>query len=66
MTPEAYYYICIAYGSIALLTGFGLILKRYKASFMYPESIEYLLHGLHIPPYMIASYWYWDAYNEYE
>lgn len=63
MTPDAYYYIAIAYASIAGLTTVGLIVKRYKEYFRHPEFIEYVLHGLHVPPYLIAAYWYWDGYK---
>lgn len=63
MTPEAYYYISIAYASIAGLSIIGLIVKRFKHHFKHPEFIEYLLHGFHIPPYLIAAYWYWDGYK---
>lgn len=63
MTPDAYYYITVAYGSIAGLTTVGLVIKKFKKHFKYPGFIEYVLHGLHIPPYIIAAYWYWDAYK---
>jgi hypothetical protein len=63
MTPDAYYYIAIAYISIAGLTIAGLILKRFENRFKNPSFIEYLLHSFHVPPYLIAAYWYWDAWN---
>lgn len=64
MTPDAYYYISFAYVCIAALTAIGLVVKKFKGCFKHPEWIEYTLHGLHIPPYLIAAYWYWDAYSE--
>ena len=63
MTPDAYYYISVAYASIAALTSVGLVVKRFKKQFKHPGFIEYVLHGLHIPPYLIAAYWYWDGYE---
>lgn len=63
MTPDAYYYISVAYASIAALTSVGLVVKRFKKQFKHPGFIEYVLHGLHIPPYLIAAYWYWDSYE---
>lgn len=63
MTPDAYYYIAVAYASIAVLTSVGLVVRRFKKQFKHPGFIEYVLHGLHIPPYMIAAYWYWDGYE---
>lgn len=63
MTPDAYYYISVAYASIAALTSVGLVVKRFKKQFKHPGFIEYILHGLHIPPYLIAAYWYWDSYE---
>ncbi len=63
MTPDAYYYISFAYVFIAGVSTVGLVVKRFKHHFRHPEWIEYTLHGLHIPPYLIASYWYWDAYS---
>lgn len=63
MTPDAYYYISVAYTSIAALTSVGLVVKRFKKQFKHPGFIEYILHGLHIPPYLIAAYWYWDGYE---
>ena len=63
MTPDAYYYISVAYASIAALTSVGLVVKRFKKQFKHPGFIEYVLHGLHIPPYIIAAYWYWDSYE---
>jgi len=77
MTPDAYYYISLAYLSIASLTAFTLCLKGYTGyrQSRYLTSSErkgnmkpliYVLHSLHIPPYLIASYWYYDAYNTYE
>ena len=63
MNPEASFYISLAYVSIAFLSTVGLVLKRFKAVFKNPEFIEYLLHAFHIPPYLIAAYWYWDSYN---
>lgn len=63
MTPDAYYYISVAYASIAVLTSVGLVVKRFKKQFKHPGFIEYVLHGLHIPPYIIAAYWYWDSYE---
>ena len=66
MTQDAYYYIAIAYASIAALTSVGLIVKRFKKHFKHPGFIEYVLHGLHVPPYLIAAYWYWEGYeNKY-
>lgn len=68
MTPDAYWYISIAYLSIGFLTGASLLVKKYKDSFkkLDPEIIEYMLHILHIPPYIIASYWYYDSYVQYQ
>ena len=63
MTPDAYYYISVAYASIAALNSVGLVVKRFKKQFKHPGFIEYVLHGLHIPPYLIAAYWYWDGYE---
>jgi hypothetical protein len=61
MSPDAYYYISFAYVFIAIITALSLVIKRCK----HPEWVEYVLHGLHIPPYLIASYWYWDAYSSH-
>lgn len=58
MTPDAYWYISLAYGSIAILSGFSLIVKR---TFKNPDNVNNVLHGLHIIPYCIAAYWYYDA-----
>ena len=77
MSPEAYYYICLAYLSVAGLTTATLCLKGYNSYkdsryLTYEERIkrkqplQYVLHALHIPPYLIASYWYYDAYNNLE
>ena len=77
MTPDAYYYISLAYLSIAGLTTFTLCLKGYLT---YKENkylvsgdrkhkwkpLQYFLHSLHIPPYLIAAYWYYDAYENYK
>ena len=76
MTPEAYYYISLAYLSIAGLTGATLLLKGYNSHKMHKymckderqkhrQPLQYVLHSLHIPPYLIASYWYYDAYKEH-
>ena len=76
MSPESYLYISITYLSIALLTGGTLCLKGYnshrKHRYMTDEErslhknrMPYILHALHIPPYLIASYWYYDAYEHY-
>ena len=83
MTPTAYYWISMAYASIALLTIISLILKAYggycrkkqrcNAYSCSTESIEtscsskpmdYVLHILHVPPYLIAAYWYYNAYKD--
>lgn len=71
MTPEAYYYISLAYLSIASLTAFTLCLKGYigyrNSNCEKPKPLKpffYILHSLHIPPYLIAAYWYYDAYLE--
>ena len=66
MNPEACYYICFAYISIAILSMIGLMLKRFKHNFKYPELIEYLLHFFHIPPYFVAAYWYYDCYKDFD
>lgn len=76
MTPNAYLYISIAYLFIALSTTFTLCLKGYigyKNSIYLVEyekkqkwkPIQYILHSFHIPPYLIASYWYYDSYLQY-
>jgi len=76
MTPDAYYYISMVYFSIAGLTFFTLSLKGYNTykQTRYIEAserwnkikpLQYILHALHIPPYIIAAYWYLDAYLEY-
>ena len=60
--------------SIATLTGFTLCLKGFNAykyhKYMTDEDkkkhfkpLAYVLHGLHIPPYLIAAYWYYDSYK---
>ena len=76
MTPDAYYWIAMAYASISGLSGFSLVAKAYNAyklnqSLKYshepkirPKPMDYVLHGLHIPPYLLAAYWYYDAYLE--
>ena len=80
MTPDAYYWISIAYGSIAASTALSLVLKAYNAHKLnkslkysqepkvHPKPMDYILHCLHIPPYVIASYWYYDSYlsSEYD
>lgn len=74
MTPDAYLYICIAYMSVAGLTASTLCLKgclsHKKYRYMCKEDrqsnwkpLQYVLHTLHIPPYLIAAYWYYDAYQ---
>jgi hypothetical protein len=75
MTPDAYYYISIAYVSIAGLSVLTLSLKGFNTykEIRYLENseklcrvkpLQYVLHALHIPPYLIAAYWYYDAYKE--
>lgn len=77
MTPDAYYYISMVYFTIAGLTGLMLSVKGYNTykQTRYLESserwekikpVQYILHSLHIPPYIIAAYWYYDAYVEYK
>lgn len=74
MTPDAYYYISLVYLSIAGLTSGTLCLKAYYGHQKYKylerseqikqmKPFQYFLHILHIPPYLIASYWYYDAYT---
>ena len=74
MTPNAYLYISWAYLSVAALTTSTLCLKGYNAYkdnkyIKYGESkqtiqpLQYVLHALHIPPYLIAAYWYYDSYE---
>ena len=78
MTPEAYLYISVAYFSIAMLTLITLSIKGYinykKRTNKYCldefkkkewKPIQYILHLFHVPPYLIASYWYYDAYIGY-
>tara|TARA_B100001996_G_scaffold371581_1_gene347070 strand:- start:610 stop:864 length:255 start_codon:yes stop_codon:yes gene_type:complete len=77
LTEDAYFYISIAYASIACLTTGSLILNgwmQYK-KYRYVSELDrkhakkplhYVLHALHIPPYLIASYWYYDAYKDYD
>lgn len=62
MTPDAYYYISVAYASIAALTSVGLVVKRFKKQFKHPGFIECPPRSSH-PPYLIAAYWYWDGYE---
>lgn len=76
MTPIAYLYISIAYFIIAVSTTITLCIKGYlgynkKISHKYLEDdpikrswrpFQYILHSFHIPPYLIASYWYYDSY----
>ena len=79
MTPDAYYWISLAYVSIAGLTSISLFGKAYeghrrkKRSYdvydstqSHKKPIDYILHVLHIPPYMIAAYWYYDSYKNYK
>ena len=77
MTPEAYFYISLAYLCIAIITTFTLCLKGYigyqNSKYLLDfekkkkwKPLQYLLHSFHIPPYLIASYWYYDSYIEYK
>ena len=76
MKTEAYYYISVIYVSIAGLMFITLCVKGYytykKVRYVHKEDrlkiikpIQYILHLLHIPPYLIAAYWYYDSYQEY-
>ena len=67
----------MAYASIAGVSTFTLILKgylgykRYKYlqnedKHIYYRPLQYILDALHIPAYIIASYWYYDSYRHYE
>lgn len=79
MIREAYYWIAVAYASIAIITIISLFMKGYngyihkqrtkymvQASVQRTKYMDYVLHALHIPPYMIAAYWYYDAYKNYK
>lgn len=76
MKEHAYWYISMAYGSIAGFSTITLGLKaflgykRYKYlknedKHTYYRPLQYILDSLHIPAYVIASYWYYDAYINY-
>ena len=67
----------MAYASIAGLSGLTLAIKailgykRYKYlrnedKHSYYRPLQYILDSLHIPAYVIASYWYYDAYVHYD
>ena len=69
MKEDAYLGISMAYMSVAVLTSVGLIVKGYDGYIhntlhknYRKRTLDYVLHCLHIPPYLIASYWYYDAY----
>ena len=74
MKEDAYWYISMAYGSIAGLSTLTLGLKAilgYKYlkdddKHSYYRPLQYILDSLHIPAYIIASYWYYDAYENYQ
>lgn len=77
MKENAYWYISMAYASIAGLSTLTLAIKaflgykRYKYlkeedKHSYYRPLQYILDSLHIPAYCIASYWYYDAYHHYE
>lgn len=77
MTPVAYFYISMVYFTIAGLSFVTLTIKGYNAykNTRYIEDsekwtkikpVQYILHGLHIPPYIIAAYWYYDSYIQYK
>ena len=66
MTPESYYYIALAYLSIATLTTTTLCIKGVMVCVKSNRKlkwVQYMLHSLHVPPYLIAAYWYYDAYS---
>lgn len=75
MTPEAYYWIYVAYLSIAGLTSMSLGIKAYNGykankhrrynlqQLIRSKPMDYILHALHVPPYLMAAYWYYDAYE---
>jgi hypothetical protein len=76
MKEDAYWYISMAYASIAGLSSLTLITKAYlgykrykylekEDKHSYYRPLQYILDTLHIPPYVIASYWYYDAYKSY-
>ena len=72
MAPESYLYIGITYLVIAAVTALSLALKaregrrknRYR-EVPIRKPLNYILHALHIPPYLMAAYWYYDAYVHY-
>ena len=76
MKEDAYWYISMAYASIAGFSTITLGLKAYlgykrykylknEDKHSYYRPLQYILDSLHIPAYVIASYWYYDAYNNY-
>lgn len=77
MKENAYWYISMAYASIAGLSTLTLSLKAYlgykryrylenEDKHSYYRPLQYILDSLHIPAYTIASYWYYDAHINYE
>ena len=82
MKESSYYYISITYCTIAALSAISLGIKGYlgylntRDTYLYDDSsslkkrrahsIDYILHILHIPPYLLAAYWYYDSYVEYK
>ena len=81
MKEISYYYISIAYCSFAGLSAVGLVLKGYigrlhRLDVYRPDYnvqkkrrvkyMDYMLHALHIPAYLMASYLYYDAYSQHK
>jgi len=71
MIQDAYWNISMVYFSISTLTTISLLLKmkRYPdrlSHILNPRTFDNILHFLHIPPYLIAGYWYLESYKEHE